>query len=148
MKIIFLKDVARVGKRDEAQDVADGYALNFLIPQGLAIQATPDKIAALKQRVEKEGAARAAEDAQLAARIKKLDGAKIAITAKANEQGHLFKGLKAEEVAAHISKQTGAKIEASMIADFPGALKQTGEYKMKIASAGAEASVMIAVESA
>ena len=53
MKIIFLKDVKGVGQRDALKDVSDGYALNFLIPQGLAVQATPDKIAAHEVQKQK-----------------------------------------------------------------------------------------------
>jgi hypothetical protein len=45
MKVLFKKDVGGVGQRGTIKDVSDGYALNFLIPQGLAEQATPEKIA-------------------------------------------------------------------------------------------------------
>ena len=58
MKVIFLKDVAKVGQHGKMKDVADGYALNFLIPRGLAIQATPDKVAAHLTEQKREGEAR------------------------------------------------------------------------------------------
>ena len=55
MKVIFLKDVGGVGQRGSIKEVSDGYAMNFLIAQGLAVQATPEKVAAhARQEAERE----------------------------------------------------------------------------------------------
>ena len=54
MKVIFLKDVPRVGKRNDIKEVNDGYAVNFLFPRKLAEMATPSAINELEKR-KKEG---------------------------------------------------------------------------------------------
>ena len=76
MKVIFLKDVAKVGQHGTMKDVSDGYALNFLIPRGLAIQATPDKVAAHLAAQKREGEAHAAAEAELKKTIQGLEGAR------------------------------------------------------------------------
>jgi len=93
MKVILLKDVPNVGQRFEVKVVADGFALNFLIPQKNAEVATP---ASLK----KVAVAKAAADAErkiqadlLAKNLKDLNGKTITLSGKVNDKGHLFKGF-------------------------------------------------------
>jgi large subunit ribosomal protein L9 len=54
MKVILLKDISGVGKRNTVKEMADGYALNYLIPKGLARQATPDQVAKLQMQMKSE----------------------------------------------------------------------------------------------
>ena len=63
MRVIFIQDIAGVAHRDQVREVSDGYALNFLLPKGLAVRANPEKIAAVALR------AKAAEQTQVKARI-------------------------------------------------------------------------------
>lgn len=69
MKIVLLQDVRGVGKKHEVKQVADGYAMNFLLPRGLAAPATADKLAesaAIEKRREREHAERTARAKELA----------------------------------------------------------------------------------
>ena len=65
MQIILLQDVGGVGKRHEVKDVADGYALNFLIPRGAAEQATPERLASHEKRIAELSAEKEREEAAL-----------------------------------------------------------------------------------
>lgn len=115
MKVIFLKDVARVGQRGQAKDIADGYALNFLIPQALAEQATPAKLAAWQERQKTEAKQSAAREAEWAQMLAKLKGAKIMVSAKGNEKGHLFTKLPISSIAEVIKKEYGIDLSKDAI---------------------------------
>ena len=92
MKVIFNVDVKGQGKKGEMKEVSSGYARNYLIPRGLAAEATTDNINALKLR-EKAKAAQIARDRQLALEnAKKLEGVQVVIRAKAGGAGKLFGG--------------------------------------------------------
>ena len=105
MKVIFLKDVGGVGKRNTVKDVADGYALNFLIPNGFAQQATKTAVAELEANQQKEKSSHDALSTQHARDITTLKGAHIVIHAKANEHGHLYKQISNDMIAEAIKSQ-------------------------------------------
>ncbi len=131
MKVIFKKDVGGVGQRGTVKEVSDGYALNFLIPQGLAEQATADKVAAhakSQKALEAENAAREKEWAESAAR---MQGAKFQIHAKANNQGHLYKQLSADDIAAEIKKVFGVSVPHSLIL-IGSQIKAAGEHDISV----------------
>ena len=77
MKVIFLKDVGGVGQKGSVKDVADGYAMNFLIAQGLAVQATNDMLAAHAKRQAEETAQKEKETQALTKAVEGLRGAPI-----------------------------------------------------------------------
>lgn len=148
MKVLLLKDVAKVGKRGSVKEITDGYALNYLLPQGLARQATTEVIAAASkcQEAERRSQSEMREKAQKA--LKLLDGQKIMIKANANAQGHLFKGVRVEDVAAAVLDSTNVVLEPNMIALGASAIKDTGQYSIRIAGEGIDAAVTLIVEAA
>ena len=148
MKVIFLKDLAKIGQKGHVKEVNDGYALNFLIAQGYAIQATPDRLAAHEKTQSANTAMRAANDAKLAAELKKLDGKKVVIKAKANEQGHLFKGVKKGDVADALAEFASFPITEPMINGLGAVIKEAGEHVIHVVGAGVDAAVSIVIEAA
>lgn len=131
MKVLFKKDVGGVGQRGSIKEVSDGYALNFLIPQGLAVQATPDKVAEQQKQqkaAEAETASRDKEHAELAER---LNGATFAIQVRTNEKGHLYRQLDQETIIAEIKKMFGATIPPSSVV-VNGTIKEVGEHELTI----------------
>src|SRR5581483_9824181 len=147
MKIILLKDVRGIGQRDTVLDVSDGHALNLLIPQGLAVQATPDRVAALEVKKKASAETSAQLEQQYAAAAKKIDGARIEIAAKANAQEHLYKQLTEAQVAAAAAKQFSVSIEASMIG-LSSPIKTLGEFPIEITMGKSRASCTLVVASA
>lgn len=142
MKVILLQDVAKIGTRYTVTDVADGYALNQLIPKGLAEPATPQNLKKLESRSASIEATKAADAEAFAAAKEKLAESTITVTVEANEQGHLFGAVKASEVV-EAAKAAGVTIEeAQVIMEEP--IKETGTHMIKLQ--GGEETAEVAVE--
>lgn len=131
MKVIFLQDVKGSGKKGEVKNVADGYARNFLIGKGLAVEATAKNMNLLdgqkaseqhKKDVEKQNA----EDIKAA-----IDGKKIVAAAKAGSNGKLFGSVTTGSIAELIEKQFGQKIEKKKIS-LKSDIKNFGTYEADI----------------
>ena len=147
MQVILLRDVARIGRKYDIKNVPDGHALNFLIPRGLAEKATPQTLA----RIAARGAQAEIEQEAVRERLDKLQAelkaAPLIIEVAANEQGHLFKGLRAEEVARALSERAGVPIApASVLLSRP--IKDIGVHEVTLAEGGKEALVSVEVRAA
>jgi len=127
------------------KDIADGYALNFLIPRGLAVQATAEKTAEVKKNQEREKHTLDTENEKLAAGLKALDGKTITIRVRANEQGHLFKGISKKDIADAILQEASLGIDPEMVLNLATSIKEVGESVVHIAGAGVEIAVNILV---
>lgn len=147
MKVLFLKDVGGVGQRDEIKEVADGYAMNSLIPRGFAVQATPEKVAAHQKRTYEREQLSSEHRAQVRETLKKLNGKHITIQVKANEKGHLYKGISKEDVAANLM-DAAFSISPDMIDGAFSVIREVGEHVIHLADGGAEAIVTLVVEAA
>ena len=131
MKVIFLKDVPRVGKRHDIKEVNDGYAMNMLFPQKLAEMATPKAIADLQMRMKSLAVEREVQEDLLEKNLEEMKGKVITISAKADEKGHLFSGIHSKELVDEMKRQHHADISAEFIVlDKP--IKQTGEFTIPI----------------
>ncbi len=147
MKIILLKDVPKLGRRYDIKDVSSGHALNLLIPEGLAIGATPEAVlryAAVKAKAEGE---RKVHEDLLAKNIDDLKDITLTIVGKANEKGHLFAGLKREDIASQLEKQTRLEIDPSFI-KLEHPIKEVGEYRIEAAGGGKSAAFKVVVKAA
>jgi len=144
MKVILLRDVEKLGKRFDVKDVADGYARNFLLPKGLAKQATE---AAIKQsEIEKKAAELAAEmDLKVAEEgVVALDGQEIEIKAKISEDGKLYGAITPVKLV-KILKEKGFEIKKNQI-KLSTPIKEVGEYDVALElSHGLEATIKIIV---
>ncbi len=131
MELILKKDVENVGYKDDIVTVKNGYGRNFLIPQGVAIMATPsarkELAETLKQRAYKEG--KVVADANvLAEAIKALD---IKIEAKTADGSKLFGSVSNIDIANEIEK-AGYTIDRKYITVVGGAVKRIGKYVAKL----------------
>ena len=130
MKVILKSDVKGCGKSGELVNVADGYARNFLIPKGLAVEANATNLNVYN---EKKAAAkyRADEEKKEAERIASLlNGAKLTVNIKASKNGKLFGSLTSKEVSAAISEQFGVEVDKRKI-ELP-VVKEVGETEGKL----------------
>ena len=131
MKVVLLKDVRNIGKRDEIVTVSDGYARNFLFPQRLAAEATPG---ALKEIGKKRAAQDAREAEQLAeaqARAAALKGKVIELAIKCGSQGRLYGSVTAAEVAEALEKQHGVAVDRRKI-ELGDPIKEVGDREISI----------------
>ena len=125
MKVVLLKDVKSIGKRDDIVTVSDGYARNFLFPQKLAAEATPG---ALKDIQRKRAAQDAREAEQLAEAKNKAAALKnkvITLEVKCGSQGRLYGSVTSAEVAEALEKQHGITVDKRKI-DIGDPIRETG----------------------
>lgn len=139
-----MRDVAKLGLRSSVVEVPDGYAQNKLIPQGLAKPATPDNLKKIKAKGEHDDAQRAANAAALKGTIEALEGKKVVIKSNANAQGHLFKGVKASEIAEAVSALGLTLDENIIIINEP--IKTVGEHEVRVHGGEVDGKIIITVE--
>ncbi|WP_075983347.1 50S ribosomal protein L9 [Bacillus massilinigeriensis] len=131
MKVIFLKDVKGKGKKGDIKNVADGYAQNFLIKQGLAIEANSSNISSLnaqKKKEEKMAAQELADAKKLKEEIEKIT---VELSAKAGEGGRLFGSITSKQIAEELQKKHGIKIDKRKI-ELEDAIRALGYTKVPV----------------
>ena len=132
MQVILMEKLANLGNLGDVVKVKDGYARNYLIPQGKAKRATDENLKAfevLRAELEKTQALALALAQERGA---KLDGLTLKIAQKAGVDGRLFGSVTNYDIVEALKAQ-GAAIERSQVRMPAGALKQVGEYPLQIA---------------
>ncbi len=132
MQIILLEKVVNLGQLGEVVKVKEGFARNFLIPQGKAKRATKQNLAEFeKRRAELE---KAQSEALAAAqeRAAKLDGLMVQITQKAGVDGKLFGSVTNSDIADALKAQ-GFEVPKASIRMPSGPIKQVGDQQLKVA---------------
>ena len=132
MKVIFLQDVKGSGKKGDVKEVADGYARNFLIGKGLAVEATAKNMSDLagKKSSEQHKADVAKQEAEAAAA--KIKGKKVVCRSKAGQGGKLFGSVTAGNVADLISEQLGVDTEIKSFGTYTAEVKFLAGISEKI----------------
>lgn len=144
MQVILLVDVKKVGQRGTVVTVADGYAMNVLLPQKKAVAATPQNL----KQVEKEAlAAKGKKDmnAVLAKKaLSELDGKTVTISAKANDNGVLFESIREKHVNEAIFKSFNISLPESAIV-LPDPIKKKDTFSVPISIHGERISIQVQI---
>ena len=147
MKVILVKDVKGSGKAGDTLNVAEGYARNFLLKNGLAVEASAknlNELAGKKASEQHKLDVEKAENEKIAAA---LEGKTVTITAKAGQGGKLFGAVKTSAVAEAIAKQHSIKIDKKKIVmnseiqsfgDFEATIKMSQGVSCKLTVRGVE----------
>lgn len=144
MKVILIADVKKVGQRGQLITVADGFALNVLIPQKKALPATAENLKKHEKGVAEAKQKADQSAAQAQALLAKIDGKTLTVEAKAGPTGTLFKSLNAQDIVSEIKKQWGIEIPSSaLVLDHPIKQKGTVVVRLSLLSAKADLSVTI-----
>lgn len=144
MKVIFLKDSKGYGRRGEVKEVADGYAQNFLIPRGLALQATSANVAKITKEQESKVEQKELQGELLAKALETVASTPLDLVMKANDQGHLFDGVGEPEILSGIEKVTSVVLpEGSVV--LPKKIKEVGEHTVLLKTGGQEGSVLLRI---
>lgn len=125
MKVVLLKDVKNVGKRDDILSVSDGYARNFLFPQKLAVEATPGALKEIERKRAAQDAREAEWLAEAKAKAETLRDKVIVLEVKCGEKGRLYGSVTAAEVAEALEKQHGIKVDKRKI-DIGDPIREVG----------------------
>jgi len=130
MRVIFLKDVEKLGKKFEVKEVKDGYARNFLIPQGLVKPATKEVLEWLE--VQKEIQEKKAEEDLKKAQglASSLDDVEVTIPVKVGETDQLFESVTTQKISEKL-KEMGFDIKKNQI-ELQEPIKELGEFPVKI----------------
>ena len=130
MKVLLIKDVYKLGRAGDVKRVADGYGRNFLIPQGLAVLATPGALKQSEKIRQKAAERRAILNEEMGVVAEHLKGLELGFAARAGETGKLYGSITSQEIADAIQKKTGYAIKRQQIDMQP--LRILGEHKIHI----------------
>ena len=130
MKVMLIKDVYKLGRAGDVKRVADGYGRNYLLPQGLAVLATPG---ALKQseRIKAQATVqREALNQEMSVVADQLSGVVLTFTARASETGKLYGSVTTQMIAESLSEKTGVEINRRQVDSQP--LRAVGEHQVQV----------------
>ena len=131
MQVILIKDVNKIGKAGQLLEVSDGYARNFLLPRGLAEEATAGRIADLNTR-QQSRQAKEDKEKQAAGKDKNLlQGKVIRVSTGGGESGKLFGSVTAAQIADALEAQFGVKVDKRDI-KLAEPVKQSGNHAMSV----------------
>ena len=130
MKVLLCEDIEKLGFLGDIVVVADGYARNYLIAQRLAIVPNEANVRSLAEEKVRRAEERSLVRTQLERAAEAVEGAEAVITAKANEQGHLFGSVAAREIATNLREQ-GFDISDDMI-KLPEHIKEVGTHEVSL----------------
>jgi large subunit ribosomal protein L9 len=131
MDVILQKDVKNLGSKGDVVKVAEGYGRNYLIPRGLAIEATDKNMAELKmkKKQQKKREERELQEAQNIA--KKIDDKRLVLKVKAGEKGRLFGSITTKDIAEKIQSDYGVELDKRKI-ELAQPIRTLGNYRVEI----------------
>jgi large subunit ribosomal protein L9 len=130
VKLLLNESIKNVGKVGDVVEVSPGYARNYLLPKGLAVEPTANnvkKIEARRREIERQERQRREQKETL---IKQLAGVEVTLERKANEQGHLFGSVSATDISKGLQVQ-GFNVEPGDV-ELPGKLDRIDTYSVRI----------------
>ncbi|AFK85550.1 MULTISPECIES: 50S ribosomal protein L9 [Thermoanaerobacterium] len=130
MKVILQKDVKGIGKAGDVVNVSDGYGRNYLLPRGLAIDATESNMNVLNEKKKAEEKKRQKEVEAAQEMAKKLSQESIVIKVKTGENGKLFGSITSKDIQDELNKK-GYDIDKKKI-NLPDSIKTIGTYNVDI----------------
>lgn len=130
MKVLLVSDVERLGWLGDVVEVNDGYARNYLLPQGLGVAPTEGSVKAIAEEKAKRAGQRIKEKTRQEEVAKAVESAEAVIAAVANEQGHLFGSVTAGQIAANLREQ-GFDVADSVV-QLSEHIKEVGTYSVNL----------------
>jgi large subunit ribosomal protein L9 len=143
MRIIFIKDVPRVGKRGDVKEVPDGYAMNFLINRGLAEKATPEKEARIKEEIQKRDAEKEKDVVRMKEVANRFKKEPLVLTAQRNDKGALFSAVGPKDISRALA-DVGVVIPPQWIYEKTH-LKEVGSHEVVLSVHGQKATLNLKI---
>ena len=134
MEVLLKQDVQNIGLAGEVHSVADGYGRNFLLPQGLAVMASPSMMKQAEVWRKKAEARRAELRAEYEALSARIEGVRLTFTARAGETGKLYGSITTSQIADDLNEALGTDIDRRKVGVEP--LRQLGEHKVVVRLSG------------
>lgn len=130
MRVLLIKDVYKLGHAGEVKKVADGYGRNFLLPQRLAVLATPSALKQAETLRQNAAISRAKLNAEMQGVADALKALTLTFPAKAGETGKLYGSITSAQVTAKIKEVSGLEIDRRNVGHQP--LRELGEHQVPV----------------
>jgi len=130
MKVMLIKDVYKLGRAGDVKKVADGYGRNFLVPQGLAVLATPGALKQVKRIKAQAEIRRTEQNEELKGLAGEIDGVVLTFAAKAGETGKLYGSITTQNVADALQEKTRYEVKRHQIDMQP--IRNLGEFTANV----------------
>jgi len=130
MKVMLIKDVYKLGRAGDVKKVADGYGRNFLIPQGLAVLATPGALKQVERIRSQAEIQRAEQNKELQGLADDIEGVVLTFAAKAGETGKLYGSITTQNVADALQEKTRYEVKRHQIDMQP--IRNLGEFTANV----------------
>ncbi len=130
MRVVLRKEVKGVGTPGDVKEVADGYATNYLLPRGLAVEATPSTLRAVARQTETAQARVERERAETRELAKRIDGLELSFALKAGAQGKVFGSVTNRDLAEALASR-GIVIDRASI-HLAEPLRSLGAHRVEV----------------
>ena len=131
MKVILKADIKGVGKKDQVINASDGYARNYLFPKNLAVEANKENMSKLQAKQESAKYQKNQEKEEAMKIADKLSKIQLKGRVKAGENGKIFGGVSAKEIAQELSKEYGINVDKKKI-ELKETIKTLGVHNVEI----------------
>lgn len=131
MKVVFLKDVGRSGRIGEVKEVSDGYGRNYLLPNKLALLATPSALKQAEVHVQKEKELMTRLNAEMEKMANQLEGYTLTFKEKVTSEVSLYGSVRDSDIADQLCKLVGCEIDRKKI-ELAEPIRQIGEYQIAV----------------
>ena len=131
MEVIFIKDLKGQGKAGDKKNISDGYAKNFLIPKGYAVEANATNLNNLKGKKDSEAFKKQQELENAQALKEKFETITVTIKAKAGDNGKIFGSVTSKDIADNLSKVHSISIDKKKIV-LPDGIKEIGSFNIDV----------------
>ncbi|MDI3280314.1 MAG: 50S ribosomal protein L9 [Bacillota bacterium] len=131
MKVILRQDVPSLGRKGAVVELSEGYGRNYLLPRGLAVEATPANLKALEQQEKAAQQREARAEAEARALAAELASRQVVIPVRVGEGGKLFGAVTAKDIAEAISAAGGPTIDRRKF-ELPEPLRTLGSFQVPV----------------
>jgi len=146
VKVLLLQDVEKLGTAGDIKEVSGGYGRNFLIPQKLAVYATPGLIKQAEEKLQKQRKVEAQQRESLRGLSERINGVSLRFEAKVGEQDRLYGSVTSGDIAERLSQTIGEEVDRRKI-ELGEPIKRTGLYSVAVRlMAGLEPRINVIVE--
>lgn len=130
MKVLLLEDVYKLGRAGDVKKVADGYGRNYLLPQGLAVLATPGALQQVENIRSRATTRRSALNDEMSSVAGKLSKLVLAFPARTGETGKLYGSVSSQMIAEAIEEKTSLKLDRRQVDMQP--IRSLGDYRVPV----------------
>ena len=145
MKVILLRDVPKLGKKDEIKEVNQGYAHNLLIPRGFAKPASPGNIKQHEIKIKEKEVHKKVQEELINKTLENIKGKEIKMKVESNDEGHLYKAVHEKDLIDLIKNDLDIDVDQKNI-KIGKQIKEVGEHNIDLVFGDKKATLKLIVD--